>query len=62
MSPMRTPAARNLYTAINGAPNLLPGIPRWRRQYTVIGVRLFAAGLTHVLRALPRRSCEKPWT
>lgn len=39
----------NLYIAINGAQNLLSRIPRWRRQYTVIGLGLIAAGLTFIL-------------
>jgi purine-cytosine permease-like protein len=39
----------NLYIAINGAQNLLSRIPRWRRQYTVIGLGLAAAGLTYIL-------------
>jgi len=39
----------NLYIAINGAQNLLSRIPRWRRQYTVIGLGLIAAGLTYIL-------------
>jgi purine-cytosine permease-like protein len=39
----------NLYIAINGAQNLLSGIPGWRRQYTVIGLGLIAAGLTFIL-------------
>jgi purine-cytosine permease-like protein len=39
----------NLYIAINGAQNLLSRIPRWRRQYTVVGLGLIAAGLTYVL-------------
>ena len=44
----------NLYIAINGAQNLLSWIPRWRRQYTVIGLGLAAAGLTYVLPSLTR--------
>jgi purine-cytosine permease-like protein len=39
----------NLYIAINGAQNLLSRIPRWRRQYTVVGLGLLAAGLTYIL-------------
>jgi purine-cytosine permease-like protein len=39
----------NLYIAINGAQNLLSRIPRWRRQYTVVGLGLLAAGLTFIL-------------
>lgn len=39
----------NLYIAINGAQNLLSGIKGWRRQYTVIGLGLMAAGLTFIL-------------
>ena len=39
----------NLYIAINGAQNLLSRIPRWRRQYTVLGLGLLAAGLTFIL-------------
>lgn len=39
----------NLYIAINGAQNLLSRIPRWRRQYTVVGLGLIAAGLTYIL-------------
>lgn len=44
----------NLYIAINGAQNLLSRIPRWRRQYTVIGLGLVAAGLTYVLPSLTK--------
>ena len=44
----------NLYIAINGAQNLLSRIPRWRRQYTVIGLGLAAAGLTYILPSLTR--------
>ena len=44
----------NLYIAINGAQNLLSWIPRWRRQYTVLGLGLAAAGLTYVLPSLTR--------
>jgi len=39
----------NLYIAINGAQNLLSRIPGWRRQYTVVGLGLIAAGLTFIL-------------
>ncbi len=42
----------NLYIAINGAQNLLARIPRWRREYTVIGLGLAAAGLTYILPSL----------
>ena len=42
----------NLYIAINGAQNLLSRIPRWRRQYTVVGLGLLAAGLTFILPSL----------
>lgn len=42
----------NLYIAINGAQNLLGRIPRWRREYTVIGLGLAAAGLTYILPSL----------
>jgi cytosine permease len=42
----------NLYIAINGAQNLLSRIPGWRRQYTVIGLGLVAAGLTFILPSL----------
>lgn len=44
----------NLYIAINGAQNLFSGIPRWRRQYTVIGLGLAAAGLTFILPSLTK--------
>ena len=44
----------NLYIAINGAQNLLSGIPWWRRQYTVIGLGLAAAGLTFILPSLTK--------
>jgi purine-cytosine permease-like protein len=44
----------NLYIAINGAQNLLARIPRWRRQYTVIGLGLAAAGLTYILPSLTK--------
>ncbi len=44
----------NLYIAINGAQNLLSWIPRWRREYTVVGLGLAAAGLTYVLPSLTR--------
>ena len=37
----------NLYIAINGAQNLLSRIPRWRRQYTVVGLGLAAACYLH---------------
>ena len=39
----------NLYIAINGAQNLLSRIPRWRRQYTVIGLGLVAAVFTFIM-------------
>jgi len=39
----------NLYIAINGAQNLLSGIPGWRRRYTVVGLGLIAAGMTFIL-------------
>ena len=42
----------NLYIAINGAQNLLARIPRWRREYTVIGLGLAAARLTYILPSL----------
>jgi purine-cytosine permease-like protein len=42
----------NLYIAINGAQNLLSRIPRWRREYTVVGLGLAAAGLTYILPSL----------
>lgn len=42
----------NLYIAINGAQNLLSGIPHWRRQYTVIGLGLAASALTFILPSL----------
>src|SRR3982075_3203690 len=44
----------NLYIAINGAQNLLSWIPGWRRQYTVVGLRLIAAGLTFILPRPPQ--------
>jgi purine-cytosine permease-like protein len=44
----------NLYIAINGAQNLLSRIPRWRRQYTVVGLGLVAAGLTYILPSLTK--------
>lgn len=44
----------NLYIAINGAQNLLSRIPGWRRQYTVIGLGLIAAGLTYILPSLTK--------
>ena len=44
----------NLYIAINGAQNLLSWIPRWRRQYTVVGLGLIAAALTYVLPSLTK--------
>src|SRR6266851_982044 len=44
----------NLYIAINGAQNLLSRIPGWRRQYTVIGLGLAAAGLTFILPSLTK--------
>lgn len=44
----------NLYIAINGAQNLLSRIPRWRRQYTVVGLGLIAAALTYVLPSLTK--------
>jgi purine-cytosine permease-like protein len=42
----------NLYIAINGAQNILSWIPGWRRQYTVVGLGLIAAGLTFILPSL----------
>src|SRR5207245_6913018 len=42
----------NLYIAINGAQNLLSRIPGWRREFTVIGLGLLAAGLTFILPSL----------
>jgi len=39
----------NLYIAINGAQNLLSGIKGWKRQYTVIGLGLIAAGLSFIM-------------
>jgi purine-cytosine permease-like protein len=39
----------NLYIAINGAQNLLSRIRGWRREYTVVGLGLIAAGLTFIL-------------
>jgi purine-cytosine permease-like protein len=39
----------NLYIAINGAQNLLSRIPEYRREYTVVGLGLIAAGLTFIL-------------
>ena len=44
----------NLYIAINGAQNLLSGIKGWKRQYTVIGLGLIAAGLTFILPSLTK--------
>lgn len=44
----------NLYIAINGAQNLLSRIPRWRRQYTVVGLGLAAAALTFILPSLTK--------
>lgn len=44
----------NLYIAINGAQNLLSRIPHWRRQYTVVGLGLAAAGLTYILPSLTK--------
>jgi hypothetical protein len=44
----------NLYIAINGAQNLLSRIPGWRRQYTVIGLGVAAAGLTFILPSLTK--------
>ena len=44
----------NLYIAINGAQNLLSRIPRWRRQYTVIGLGVAAAALTYILPSLTK--------
>jgi purine-cytosine permease-like protein len=44
----------NLYIAINGAQNILAAIPGWRRQYTVVGLGLIAAGLTFILPNLTR--------
>jgi purine-cytosine permease-like protein len=42
----------NLYIAINGAQNLLSRIPGWRREFTVVGLGLIAAGLTFILPSL----------
>ena len=42
----------NLYIAINGVQNLLGRIPGYRRQYTVIGLGLIAAGFTFILPSL----------
>ena len=42
----------NLYIAINGAQNLLSGIPGWRREFTVIGLGLVASVLTFILPSL----------
>jgi purine-cytosine permease-like protein len=39
----------NLYIAINGAQNLLSRIPGYRREYTVVGLGIIAAGLTFIL-------------
>jgi hypothetical protein len=39
----------NLYIAINGAQNLLSGVRWWRRQFTVVGLGLIAAGLTFIM-------------
>ncbi len=39
----------NLYIAVNGAQNVLSGIPGWKRQYTVVGLGLLAAVLTFFL-------------
>jgi purine-cytosine permease-like protein len=44
----------NLYIAINGAQNILASIPGWRRQYTVVGLGVIAAGLTFILPNLTR--------
>jgi purine-cytosine permease-like protein len=44
----------NLYIAINGVQNVISRIPRWRRQYTVVGLGLIAAGLTVILPSLDR--------
>ena len=43
----------NLYIAIIGAQNLLSRIPRWRRQYTVIGLGLAAPALLDLHPAEP---------
>lgn len=42
----------NLYIAINGAQNILSWIPGWRREFTVVGLGLIAAGLTFILPSL----------
>ena len=39
----------NLYIAVNGAQNLLSRIPGYRREYTVVGLGIIAAGLTFIL-------------
>jgi purine-cytosine permease-like protein len=44
----------NLYIAINGAQNVLSGIKGWKRQYTVIGLGIVAAGLTFILPSLTK--------
>jgi purine-cytosine permease-like protein len=44
----------NLYIAINGAQNLLSRLPGWRREFTVVGLGLAAAGLTFILPNLTR--------
>src|SRR6202011_2735752 len=44
----------NLYIAINGAQNLLSRIGGWKRQFTVVGLGLAAAGLTYVLPSLTK--------
>jgi purine-cytosine permease-like protein len=42
----------NLYIAVNGAQNLLSGVKRWQRRYTVIGLGLIAGGLTLIMPTL----------
>ncbi len=42
----------NLYIAVNGAQNLLSRIPGWRREFTVLGLGIIAAGLTFILPSL----------
>jgi purine-cytosine permease-like protein len=44
----------NLYIAINGAQNVLSPIKGWRREYTVIGLGIIAAGLTFILPSLTK--------
>lgn len=39
----------NLYIGINGAQNILSRVPGWRREFTVVGLGLVAAGLTFIL-------------